>query len=251
MLERAAPSRPGRKAATRLGVLTPSSNTALEPALASLLRDTPEVTAHFSRFRVTEIALSGHSQRQFDDMPILAAAELLAHAKVDVIAWSGTSGGWLGLERDRALCRRLTETTAIPATTAILGLTELLRRAAVRRLGLVTPYTGDVQDRIAATLGRLGVDCPVERHLGIVDNFSFATVDSREVAQMIREAAQARPDAIAVVCTNLDGSRLAAELEAEAGVPIFDSIACTLWAALDILGLPKRRYRRWGSLFDL
>jgi maleate isomerase len=68
---------------------------------------------------------------------------------------------------------------------------------------------------------------------------------------MIREAAQPRPDAIAVVCTNLDASRVAAELEAETGVQIFDSIACTLWAALDSLGLPKQGYRRWGSLFDL
>ena len=235
---------------TRLGVLTPSSNTALEPALAGLLRDTPGVTAHFSRFRVTEIALSGDSQRQFDEAPILAAAELLAHAKVDVIAWSGTSASWLGLERDRALCRRVTEATGIPATTAILGLAELLQRAAVRRLGLVTPYTRDVQERIAATLGGIGVDCAVERHLGISDNFSFALVEPEVIARMIREAARSRPDAIAVVCTNLDASRLGAELEADEGVPVLDSIACTLWAALDVLGLPKQPYRRWGRLFD-
>ena len=53
----------------------------------------PEVSAHFSRFRVTEIALSGPALAQFDDAEILRAAELLAHAKVDVIAWNGTSSG--------------------------------------------------------------------------------------------------------------------------------------------------------------
>jgi maleate isomerase len=42
---------------------------------------------------VTEIALSPGALAQFDDAPILAAAGLLAHAKVDVIAWNGTSSG--------------------------------------------------------------------------------------------------------------------------------------------------------------
>jgi hypothetical protein len=60
-------------------------------------RGIPEASAHFSRFPVTEIALSAGALAQFDDAPILRAAELLAHAKVDVIAWNGTSSGWLRL----------------------------------------------------------------------------------------------------------------------------------------------------------
>ena len=78
-----------------LGMLTPSSNTILEPLTTAMLAGLPEVTAHFSRFKVTEIALSGPALAQFDDSEILRAAELLAHAKVNVIAWNGTSSGWL------------------------------------------------------------------------------------------------------------------------------------------------------------
>jgi len=88
----------------RLGILTPSSNTVLEPVTSAILDDLPEVTAHFARFRVTEIALSPSSVAQFDDEQILRAAELLADAKVDAIAWSGTSAAWLGFARDVALC---------------------------------------------------------------------------------------------------------------------------------------------------
>ena len=90
----------------RLGMLTPSSNTTLEPVTTAMLAGLPQVSAHFSRFRVTEIALTGDALAQFDDRPILAAAELLAHAKVDVIAWNGTSSAWLGF------CRR---SPALPA----------------------------------------------------------------------------------------------------------------------------------------
>ena len=50
---------------------------------------------------MTEISLSAQALGQFDDSKILAAAELLADAKVDVIGWSGTSSGWLGFDADR------------------------------------------------------------------------------------------------------------------------------------------------------
>src|SRR6266550_4667079 len=95
-----------------LGMLTPSSNTILEPVTTAMLAGLPEVTAHFSRFKVTEIALSGPALAQFDDSEILRAAELLAHAKVNVIAWNGTSSGWLGFERDVQLCERIRQRPA-------------------------------------------------------------------------------------------------------------------------------------------
>src|SRR5271167_3421279 len=105
----------------RLGILTPSSNTVLEPLIAAMLDDLPEVTAHFARFRVTEIALSAASIAQFDDDEILRAAALLADAKVDAIAWSGTSSAWLGFARDVTLCERILAATGRPACSAVLA----------------------------------------------------------------------------------------------------------------------------------
>ena len=64
----------------RLGMLTPSSNTVLEPVTMAMLAGLPDVSAHFSRFKVTEIALSEQALGQFDDSEILRAAELLAHS---------------------------------------------------------------------------------------------------------------------------------------------------------------------------
>src|SRR4051794_32438196 len=81
----------------RIGILVPSSNTALEPITtaicASLPVDKYNVTVHFSRFPVTTIALSSSALSQFDTEKILPAARLLADAGVDVIGWSGTSAG--------------------------------------------------------------------------------------------------------------------------------------------------------------
>jgi maleate isomerase len=234
----------------RLGMLTPSSNTVLEPLTTAMLAGLPEVTAHFARFRVTEIALSAAALAQFDDSEMLRAAVLLADAKVDVIGWNGTSAAWLGLDADSRLCRRIEAATGIPATTSMLAMNELLAAFGVRRLGLVTPYLDEVQARIVANYAAHGIVCAAERHLGLRDNFAFAEVTAARIATAVREVAAARPDAIAVVCTNLAAAPLAAALEAETGLRLLDTVATVVWKSLALAGADPARVRGWGRLFQ-
>jgi hypothetical protein len=79
----------------RLGILVPSSNTALEPLTSAIVSQlSPSVSVHYSRFTVLKISLEASILAQFDSNgPTLAAARLPADANVDVIGWSGTSGG--------------------------------------------------------------------------------------------------------------------------------------------------------------
>jgi maleate isomerase len=233
----------------RLGMLTPSSNTVLEPLTAAMVAGLSGVTAHFSRFEVTEIALSEKALAQFDDSTILRAAELLAHAKMNVIAWNGTSASWLGFPSDERLVERIRATTGIAACTSVLAFREIFERTNARRLALVTPYRDDVQAKIIANWTAAGYDCVSERHCGLQDNFSFANVTADEIAGMVRAVAADRPDAIAVVCTNMDGASLAAELELATGVPVYDSIATALWKSLLIAGVDPRGLAPWGNLF--
>jgi maleate isomerase len=245
-------NRPAPAAATRhvrLGMLTPSSNTMLEPVTARMLSGLPDVTAHFGRFRVTEIALGERASGQFDQSPMLAAAELLADAHCDAICWNGTSAGWLGFERDRALCTAIEARTAIRASSAVLALAEVFHLARTRRIGLVTPYTGDVQAAIVANFAREGFECVAECHGGIRANFDFALMERAAVTEMIRKVASARPEAIVVLCTNVDGASLAGALEQELGILLLDSIAVSLWGALRVAGVDPSRVQGYGRLF--
>jgi maleate isomerase len=85
-----------------------------------MLADLPGASAHVSRFRVVAIGLGAGSRAQVDPAPVVATSELLADAMVDAICWNGTSGAWLGLGVDRALCEAVTVRTGIPATIATL-----------------------------------------------------------------------------------------------------------------------------------
>lgn len=233
----------------RLGMITPSSNAVLEPACAAMLHGLPGVSAHFARLRVTHIGLDGGSNAQFDPAAMLDAASLLADARVASICWSGTSASWLGLARDEALCAAIGQRTGIPATSASLATAALFRRAGVRRFGLVTPYTTDVQARIIATYAGLGFACVAERHAGLVDNFAFSEVGTQALAGMVRAVAATGPQAIIILCTNLDGAALAAALEDELGMPILDSTACAVWSSLRLAGVAPGLVQGWGSLF--
>lgn len=88
----------------RIGTITPSSNTTVEPLTTRLLASLYDlVTVHVTRIRVTEISLERSSLDQFSEETMLDAARLLADAHVDVIAWNGTSGSWRGVGGDRTL----------------------------------------------------------------------------------------------------------------------------------------------------
>ena len=171
---------------TRIGMITPSLNTVLEPVTYALLSDLPDVTAHFSRVRVTHISLGDDATSQFADEPMLAAARMLADARVHAICWNGTAGSWLGPDFDRRLCEAIARETGIPATSATLALTELFRSRGIKRFALVTPFEDALQEAIIETYGREGFECVAERHLDSDDTFGYATIPAAETEGMIR-----------------------------------------------------------------
>ena len=232
-----------------IGVLTPSSNTILEPATSALVAGVPDVSAHFSRFNVTRIALSDSANDQFKLEPMLAASRLLADAHVGVIAWSGTSASWLGNEWDRNLCEAIEAETGIPACTAVGAINELIERRTAHRIGLVSPYTDDVQQRIAANYSEVGIDVVAEAHSGLSENFAFSDVSDDEIRAMCRQVAKAEPKAIVIMCTNMRGWSFMADLEAELGIPGIDSTAAVVWKALDMLGVDMAPLRPSGWMF--
>ncbi len=223
---------------TRIGMLTPSSNTVLEPVCAAMLRGLPDVSLHVSRFRATEISLEASALGQFADEPMLAAACLLADARVHAICWNGTSASWLGIERDRALCAAILDRTGVPATTAVLAMLDALHALDLRRVGLVTPYTGDVQDRLVDTLTREGLSVVAERHSGLSENFAFANVSEADLTAMVEAVKMANSEAILVLCTNLRAGPLVPELERRLGITVLDSVGTALWDALRVAGVP-------------
>lgn len=234
---------------TRLGMLTPSSNTVVEPTTNSIIQPLEDVTAHFSRFKVTEISLTDSGLAQFERQTFLQAAELLSHAYMHVIAWNGTSAAWRGFDEDVSFCEDVSRQFDVPATASMLALNLVLKHLDVQRLGVVTPYSDTVQKKILENYSHAGFDCVAERHSGIEVNFEFSRIPASSVTQMALEVAESRPEAIIIICTNLNCAHVVPDLEAKLGIPVFDSTSAVVWHALRLAGVDTTAIRQWGSLF--
>jgi maleate isomerase len=234
-----------------IGTITPSGNTVVERITLGIVRDLPEVSAHFSRTPV--FGSSDPSPDRYASEGLLAAARLLAHAAPSVLVWNGSKGAGIGFEHDRALVEAIRNETGITTTTSILGLEQLLRAKGITRVAVVTPYSDEGQRKTIDCLAREGIVCVAEAHAGLADNLSYASVPLAQIQSMVRSAvrAAAQPQAVLCLCTNFPAAVVVAPLEAELGLPIYDSTALGAWHALRLAGVDTRPAAgRWGSLFN-
>lgn len=239
----------GAPAEFRLGMLTPSSNTVLEPLTSAMLAGMPDVTAHFGRFRVLKISMDDDALGQFTMEPMLEAAELLADAKVQTICWNGTSAGWLGFDTDEALCAAVEARTKATACSSVLALNEILERTEAKRIAFVTPYLDEIQDAINENYTAAGYEVVADRRLRDPGNYSFADYDEATIVDMCRAVATEGPDAIAVFCTNFRGAGVAETVEAETSIPVYDTVSTALWKSMKLAGADPARVAGWGRIF--
>lgn len=211
-----------------LATITPSGNTVVEAVTQAMLRDRLDVLPIFSRIPV-------HGGRDpfpdsYDLEGMLQAAELLSHAKPDVIVWNGSKGGVIGLGHDRDLCERITAATGIPATTSGLALEAAMARKPVR-LGLITPYNDAYQRRLMDAFAAHGWLVSAEDHLGLSDNLSYAAVP---YAEILAQAERVAPhcDVLLGWCTNYPVPVIGTEFK---GKPIWDATVLGVQAGLDMM----------------
>jgi len=240
-------NRNGMTAKFRIGMLTPSSNTALEPLTSAMLHGLPDVSIHYSRLHVMGTSLDRESNAQFTMEAFLAAASLLADARVDVIAWNGTSGSWMGLDWERELCKAVEAETGVPATGSTLAFFDAFAKFGVKRYSLAVPYVREHTEKIVETYAREGLECVASDYLGFKTNAEIDAVPEGRFREQLTSVAVPESEGIAVVCTNVPAAPLVDELEGIHGIPIFDSIAVTAWKCLDMLGI-EPKLPGWGKL---
>jgi maleate isomerase len=231
----------------RIGMLTPSANTCLEPVTYGILADVPEVSVHFSRLRVTHTGLSAEARAQFALENFIAAAKLLADAEVDVLAWNGSSGSWLGAEFEDTLCEEVEAATGIRMITTTNALFDAMMESGVKSYGLVAPYPDDMMTAITGTYEARGFPCDRSVALALTTTLEKDRVPPDTIRQLIRDCYRPEQDGIAVVCTNFRGAPLVDSLERELDTTIIDSVSATVWKCLQILGI-RPEIEGWGKL---
>ena len=230
----------------RIGMLTPSSNSVVEPWCYKIIGSIENVSVHFGRVEVLWIDDKEASLSQFYDENMIKGFDLLSHVKPMVIGWNGTSASWLGLERDRILIDVIKKRTGCRVVSSTLSIIDALTALNISKIGLVTPYVDSIQRKIISNFELEKLECVSERHFNMTDNFSFGEISESKITNAVEDVISEGAEAVIILCTNLAGAGIISTLEKRTGVPILDSVVLTIWGAFRSIGLNTNTLVNWG-----
>lgn len=171
------------------------------------------------------------------------ATRSLTAVRPDVIAFGCTSSSFIhGRQGEERIRRAILGAGAREAVTASGALIAALRHLGIRSLGVATPYTPPVADRLRSFLAEFDIQVTELSNLGIEKSTEIAGISQQEIANTLRSVAGHGADAVFLSCTGLGTIDLITGLEAELGIPVLTANQVLFWLALRQAHLPPRAH---------
>jgi maleate isomerase len=214
----------------RVGLLVPSSNTVMEVDFHRRLP--PDASLHTGRMFMEET--TPQAEAEMLDRHALPAARAVASARPHVIVFGCTSAGALrGNAYDAEFCGRLAHETGTPVVSVIKAVREAVAKRNGRRLGVVTPYIDELNEKIKESLEQDGeLEVVTIAGLGITENFAIAEVTPDDIVEFARRSVASEPiDLLFVSCTNFRAFDAVDRLGDQLEVPVVTSNLAALEAA--------------------
>jgi maleate isomerase len=218
----------------RLGLMIPSSNTMME---VDFIRGAPPGTAvHTARMYMEDTTPEGEN-RMLDEFALPAARDL-GTARPDVVVFGCTSAGALrGNDYDAALCEQISEVTGAPAVSTIGSVREAIEAAGGSRIGVITPYVDQLNEKIKASIEADGPEVVRIVGLGITENFTIAEVGHDDIVSFAVRAVgdlagSGAIDLVFASCTNFGAMSARPAISARLGLPVVTSNQAVFEAAL-------------------
>lgn len=209
-----------------------------------------EVSLHLTRLPYVQLPVGVRMAQVVSDHRLLVSATRdLLHVEPEIVAFLCASGSFVcGIEYEYSLREAIQGAGAPEAITTSGALAEVLYRLQVSKISLVTPYVGDLSNRLHRFLAELGVAVVADDHLGLDDG--IWRVPYRAIAELIKKADRPEAEAIVVSCTNLPTFDLVDPLESALGKPVLTANQTTMWACLRRMRIPSPVPGKWLRELD-
>lgn len=222
---------------TRLGLVVPSSNTAAEPAARAAVPE--DATVHTARMPLSDVTADALDEMAAD---ATAAADRLADAAIDALAYACTTGSLLhGPDFAARLEEDLGGVVGGPAVVTARSVVRALDALDATRVAVVTPYVEQLNERERLYLRGEGFEVATLDGRGMTDNTAIGALDAEDAITQVESAVDPPVDAVFVSCTNYRASPAVPRLEASLGCPVVTSNAATLWDLCRTVDLPTER----------
>ena len=231
----------------KIGLIVPSTNTINEPEFWRLA---PQgVTIHTGRATLLGKATEESYFRMAEAVKV--AADDLATAEVDVVAYGCTSGSIICSLQD--IVDDLKQRTGVPAVATAGAVVAALRARGSKCVAVATPYVDFVNESERRFLQDYGFEVASLHGLRLgetqEERRGIGRVPPEHVYRMARACDRPEADTIFISCTNLATIDVIARIEADLGKPVVTSNQACFWACLRLLALPDR-IEGYGRLLE-
>ncbi|MBR0667574.1 decarboxylase [Roseomonas hellenica] len=222
----------------KIGLIVPSTNTINEPEFWRLA---PKgVTIHTGRATLLGKATEESYFRMAEAVKV--AADDLATAEVDVVAYGCTSGSIVCSLQD--IVADLQQRTKVPAIATAGAVVAALRALGARKVAVATPYVDFVNDSEIKFLKDYGFEVTSMHGLRLgetqEERRGIGRVPPEHVYRMALATDRPDADTIFISCTNLATIDVIQQIETDLGKPVVTSNQSCFWACLRMLGLRDR-----------
>ena len=227
------------------GVLIPSTNTTVETELARLPSG---YQAHFARLMTST---PGRPFAPSRDDDIDYQARLLGTAKVEMVILIQTSASLFADHYDETTTRRMSAAAGgVPAITSAQAMGRSLRALGARRIGLVSPYSDEVDARARRYFSeKHGLEIAVLEGFAATDSYAIGQLGPENARDAFARIDRPEIDAFAVPGANFPAMASIAAWEREFNKPVVSSTQASVWAMARQLG--GDRIPGFGRLLDL
>ena len=226
------------------GVLIPSTNTTVETELARLPSG---YQAHFARLMTST---PGHPFAPSRDDDIDYQAKLLGTAKVEMVILIQTSASVFADDYDATTTRRISAAAGVPAITSAQAMGRALRALGARRIGLVSPYSPEVNARAQRYFSdKHGLEIAVLEGFAAKDSYVIGRLEPENARAAFARIDRPEIDAFAVPGANFQTIAAIPAWEREFKKPVVSSTQAAVWAMACQLG--GERIPGFGRLLDL
>jgi maleate cis-trans isomerase len=231
----------------KIGLIVPSTNTINE---TEFWRLAPQgVTIHTGRATLLGKATEESYFRMAEAVKV--AADDLATAEVDVVAYGCTSGSIICSLQD--IVDDLKQRTGVPAVATAGAVVAALRALGSKCVAVATPYVDFVNESERRFLQDYGFEVASLHGLRLgetqEERRGIGRVPPEHVYRMARACDRPEADTIFISCTNLATIDVIAQIEADLGKPVVTSNQACFWACLRLLALPDR-IEGYGRLLE-
>jgi maleate isomerase len=225
----------------KLGLIVPSWNTVNEYEFQQVIH--PGMSVHSMRIKITADDEENYS---WMGTQVPAAAQLLAHAKVQVICYGCLAGGFVqGPGDDQQIIKDIETATGIHGVADVAAVVDALRALQVTRVSVASPYEPWLNEKLREYLNAFGIEVLALKGLGSQAHASFTPEQN---AALAAEVDRPESQAVLIACSNFRTLEFIEPLEKTLGKPVISSNLASLWRMLRLLG-DRRSMPRAGRLF--